>query len=68
MAVPGSKTKQFRNWAVGDFEMYSTSTSLPTVQHAWMQVYAPTDEVAWVKFRELLAMTEEERQRPWVEH
>ncbi|WP_431957889.1 helix-turn-helix transcriptional regulator [Nocardia lijiangensis] len=68
VAVPGSRTKHIRNLAVGDLEMYLTSMSLPTMPNAWMQVYTPTDEAAWAKLRELLAMTEEERQRPWIEH
>ncbi|WP_433684695.1 hypothetical protein [Nocardia sp. CA-119907] len=48
--------------------MFLTSMSLPSLPHAWMRVYAPTDEVAWSKLCELLAMSEEQRQRPWVEH
>ncbi|WP_406239628.1 helix-turn-helix transcriptional regulator [Nocardia sp. NBC_01009] len=68
VAVPVSRTKQVRNLAVGELEMFLTSMSLPSVPHAWMQVYTPTDEVAWAKLRELLAMSEQERQRPWVEH
>ncbi|MGW4774879.1 hypothetical protein ACWEO2_43490 [Nocardia sp. NPDC004278] len=60
--------KQIRNLAVGELEMFLTSMSLPSLPHAWMQVYTPTDGVAWGKLRELLAMSEEERQRPWVEH
>ncbi|MGV9816985.1 helix-turn-helix transcriptional regulator [Nocardia xishanensis] len=68
VAVPASRTKLVRNLAVGELEMFLTSMSLPSVPHAWMQVYTPTDEVGWGKLRELLAMAEEERQRPWVEH
>ncbi|MGW4772531.1 transcriptional regulator, partial [Nocardia sp. NPDC004278] len=60
--------KQIRNLAVGELEMFLTSMSLPSLPHAWMQVYTPTDEAAWGKLRELLAMSEEERQLPWVEH
>ncbi|MFD0364784.1 hypothetical protein ACFQZZ_25375 [Nocardia sp. GCM10030253] len=67
VAVPVSRTKQIRNLAVGELEMFLTSMSLPSVPHAWMQVYTPVDEVAWSKLRELLAMSVEERQRPWVE-
>ncbi|MFQ6395315.1 hypothetical protein ACLMAJ_17835 [Nocardia sp. KC 131] len=68
VAVPVSPTKQVRNLAVGELEMFLTSMSLPSVPHAWMQIYTPTDGVAWVKLRELLAMSVEERQRPWAEH
>ncbi|WP_406230511.1 hypothetical protein [Nocardia sp. NBC_01009] len=66
--MPVSRTKQVRNLAVGELEMFLTSMSLPSVPHAWMQIYTPTDEVAWSKLRELLAMSVEERQRPWAEH
>ncbi|MEW1736164.1 hypothetical protein AB0346_09470 [Nocardia beijingensis] len=48
--------------------MFLTSMSLPSVPNAWMQVYTPTDEVAWGKLRALLAMSAEERSRPWAEH
>ncbi|MEV0030217.1 helix-turn-helix transcriptional regulator [Nocardia sp. NPDC050793] len=68
VAVPANRTKVVRNLAVGELEMFLTSMSLPSVPHAWMQVYTPVDEVAWGKLRELLAMSEEERQGPWVEH
>ncbi|MFI9408696.1 helix-turn-helix transcriptional regulator [Nocardia gamkensis] len=68
VAVPVSRTKQVRNLAVGELEMFLTSMSLPSVPNAWMQVYTPTDEVAWGKLRELLAMTPEQRRRPWAEH
>ncbi|WP_433684624.1 helix-turn-helix transcriptional regulator [Nocardia sp. CA-119907] len=68
VAVPASRTKQIRNLAVGELEMFLTSMSLPALPHAWMQIYTPVDEGAWVKLGELLAMSEEERQRPWIEH
>ncbi|WP_327099667.1 transcriptional regulator [Nocardia vinacea] len=68
VAVPASRTKQIRNLAVGELEMFLTSMSLPSLPHAWMQIYTPVDEVAWGKLRELLAMSEEQRQRPWIEH
>ncbi|MET7772213.1 helix-turn-helix transcriptional regulator [Nocardia sp. NPDC005366] len=68
VAIPASRTKQIRNLAVGELEMFLTSMSLPAVPHSWMQVYTPVDEVAWGKLRELLAMSEDERRRPWVEH
>ncbi|MFQ6395328.1 helix-turn-helix transcriptional regulator [Nocardia sp. KC 131] len=68
VAVPVSRTKQVRNLAVGELEMFLTSMSLPGLPHAWMQVYTPVDEVAWAKLGELLAMSELERRRPWVEH
>ncbi|MFI2280790.1 hypothetical protein [Nocardia beijingensis] len=48
--------------------MFLTSMSLPSVPNAWMQVYTPTDEVAWGKLRALLAMSPEERARPWAEY
>ncbi|MEU1994200.1 hypothetical protein ABZ511_07100 [Nocardia gamkensis] len=48
--------------------MFLTSMSLPSVPHAWMQVYTPVDEVAWGKLRELLSMSPEQRRRPWAEH
>jgi len=68
VASPASRTKQIRNLAVGELEMFLTSMSLPSVPHAWMQVYTPTDDAAWGKLRELLAMSEQERHRPWNEH
>ncbi|WP_040778330.1 helix-turn-helix transcriptional regulator [Nocardia pneumoniae] len=68
VAVPASRTKQVRNLAVGELEMFLTSMSLPSVPHAWMQVYTPTDEGAWGKLRALLALSPEERARPWAEH
>jgi transcriptional regulator with XRE-family HTH domain len=68
VAVPASRTKSVRNLAVGELEMFLTSMSLPSVPHAWMQVYTPVDEVAWGKLRELLAMSPQERGRPWAEH
>ncbi len=68
VAVPASRTKLVRNLAVGELEMFLTSMSLPSVPHAWMQVYTPTGEVGWGKLRELLAMSPEQWERPWVEH
>ncbi|MGW4774820.1 hypothetical protein ACWEO2_43185 [Nocardia sp. NPDC004278] len=40
----------------------------PAEKSGRFKVYTPTDEVAWGKLRELLAMTEEQRQRLWIEH
>ncbi len=70
VAVPVSRTKSVRNLAVGELEMFLTSMSLPSVPHAWMQVYTPVDEVAWGKLRELLARTpvQRGRARAWRSH
>ncbi|MGW4774822.1 MmyB family transcriptional regulator [Nocardia sp. NPDC004278] len=41
VAVPASRTKQIRNLAVGELEMFLTSMSLPSVPYAWIQVNRP---------------------------
>ncbi|MBF6302917.1 helix-turn-helix domain-containing protein [Nocardia amamiensis] len=64
VAVPVVRTKRVRNLAVGELEMFVTSMSFPSVPHSWMQVYTPVDEVEWGKLRKLLAINQEERQRP----
>ncbi|MFI9504180.1 transcriptional regulator [Nocardia sp. NPDC052566] len=68
VAVPVSRTKHIRNLAVGDLDMFVTSMTLPAVTGAWVQVYTPNGEVEWAKLHRLLAMSTEDRQRPWVEH
>ncbi|MGW0249231.1 helix-turn-helix transcriptional regulator [Nocardia goodfellowii] len=68
VAVPISRVKSVRNLAVGDLDMFVTSMSLPAVPGAWVQIYTPTDEDAWTKLRTLLAMSEQERAEPWLDH
>ncbi|WP_194818628.1 helix-turn-helix transcriptional regulator [Nocardia sp. XZ_19_385] len=68
VAVPISRVKTVRNLAVGDLDMFVTSMSLPAVPGSWVQIYTPTDESAWTKLRTLLAMAEEDRREPWLEH
>ncbi|MEV0248456.1 helix-turn-helix transcriptional regulator [Nocardia sp. NPDC050712] len=68
VAVPISRVKSVRNLAVGDLDMFVTSMSLPSVPGAWVQIYTPVDEDAWTKLRTLLAMSEQDRGEPWLDH
>lgn len=68
VAAPPVRNRVIRNVATGDVEMIQTSMSLPSIAGAWVQIFTPADEAAWVQLRALLAMTPEERARPWREH
>ncbi|GAB2545291.1 helix-turn-helix transcriptional regulator [Nocardia heshunensis] len=68
VALPLGRTRFIRNLAIGELEMYLTSMSLPSIAGAWMQVWTPSDQAAWAKLHTLLAMTHDERRRPWSEH
>lgn len=68
VALPATRTKQIRNVVTGDIEMFMTSMNLPSITGSWMQVLTPADEHARTVLRDLLAMTEEEREAPWLEH
>lgn len=68
VAAPVDRAKVIRNVATGDLEFFMTSMSLPAVGNAWLQVLTPTDDHGWAALRGLLAMSEEERRLPWLEH
>ncbi len=68
VALPRGRTRVIRNLAIGELVMYMTSMSLPSIAGAWMQVWTPADPAAWDKLHALLAMTDDERRRPWADH
>ncbi len=68
VAVPLARNQVIRNVATGDVTMIQTSMSLPSIAGAWLQIFTPVDADAWTKLRALLAMSPEERERPWREH
>ncbi|MEC3957071.1 helix-turn-helix transcriptional regulator [Nocardia sp. CDC153] len=68
VAVPLGRTRVIRNLAVGELVMYMTSMSMPSIAGAWMQVWTPADPDAWDKLHALLAMTDDQRRRPWADH
>ncbi|MFI1920146.1 helix-turn-helix transcriptional regulator [Nocardia sp. NPDC020380] len=68
VALPSVRTRMIRHLAVGELEMVMTAMSLPAIAGAWMQIWTPADEKGWAQLHALLAMTEEERRRPWLEH
>ncbi|MCM6778900.1 helix-turn-helix transcriptional regulator [Nocardia sp. CDC159] len=68
VAAPLGRYRMIRNLASGDMEVILTSMSVPTISGAWVQIFTPADDSAWEKLRSLLAMSPEERERPWREH
>jgi transcriptional regulator with XRE-family HTH domain len=68
VAAPTARTRVIRNVATGDVDMVQTSMSLPSIPGAWVQIFTPAGDDAWTKLRALLAMSVEERERPWREH
>ncbi|MQY26359.1 hypothetical protein NRB56_19240 [Nocardia sp. RB56] len=68
VAVPPARNHVIRNVATGDVAMIQTSMSLPSIAGSWLQIFTPADTDAWAKLHALLAMSPEERERPWREH
>ncbi|MFF2083229.1 hypothetical protein ACFVVM_05615 [Nocardia sp. NPDC058176] len=60
--------KAIRHLVVGTIAMQLTSMSLPVLPDAWVQVFTPAGEVAGGRLSGLLAMTDEDRLRPLIEH
>lgn len=68
VAHPLTRTKMIRNLAAGELEMVVTSMSLPTIAGSWVQIKTPANAGSWAMLRELLAMSEQERRQPWLDH
>ncbi|MRH89292.1 helix-turn-helix domain-containing protein [Nocardia sp. SYP-A9097] len=68
VGFPVGRTRAIRNLVTKDVEMVMTSMSLPSIAGAWVQIMTPVDEDGWTALRALLAMSVEERERPWLEH
>ncbi|MFJ4650931.1 helix-turn-helix transcriptional regulator [Nocardia sp. NPDC088792] len=68
VALPSVRTRCIRHLAVGELEMVMTSMTVPAIAGAWVQIWTPADETGWTRLRALLAMSEDERRRPWLEH
>ncbi|MFF0493669.1 helix-turn-helix transcriptional regulator [Nocardia sp. NPDC004068] len=68
VASPLGRFRMIRNLAGGDIDVVLTSMSLPTIAGSWVQIYTPADDAARAKLDALLAMTPEDRERPWLEH
>ncbi|MGS2810972.1 helix-turn-helix transcriptional regulator [Nocardia sp. MW-W600-9] len=68
VAVPKSLVKVIQHLAVGKIAMHMTSMSLPVIDGAWMQIFTPADDAATATMSRLLAMSEQERRAPVIEH
>lgn len=68
VGFPVGRTRAIRNLVTKDVDMIMTSMSLPSIAGAWVQIMTPADEDGWTALRALLAMSVEERERPWLEH
>ncbi|MEV6061356.1 helix-turn-helix transcriptional regulator [Nocardia asteroides] len=68
VAVPVNVVKTIQHLAVGSIAMHMTSMSLPVIEGAWMQIFTPVDAAATATMSALLAMTDEERRRPFADH
>ncbi|MGW5309215.1 helix-turn-helix transcriptional regulator [Nocardia thailandica] len=68
VAVPANRTKMIRHLAVGALDFHVTSMSLPVIEGAWVQVFTPRCDAEWTKLHTLLAMDENERLGPLLDH
>ncbi|BCK57833.1 helix-turn-helix transcriptional regulator [Nocardia wallacei] len=68
VASPLGRYRMVRNVASGDMEVVMTSMSLPSMSGSWVQILTPAQNSDWEKLNRLLAMSPEERARPWREH
>ncbi|WP_336082371.1 helix-turn-helix transcriptional regulator [Nocardia sp. SSK8] len=68
VAAPVSLVKEVRHLAVGTITLNLTSLSLPLFEGAWVQVFTPVDETQDARLTSLFAMSDEQRDAPWLEH